>query len=226
MLHFADHVMALANDWTKELSVGRLVRSLTLTPKILAEKFEFRNWYISDPLSLQTTAQSKQIYSTKVNNSKDNNSMSLTTWLKELFPGKPHWTANDMPDLTGKVVVVTGGNAGIGWEKTSIVGTIGYTSFSSAGKNDYGSIKYVPMKIGLRQYLFSKFVYLHGDLGVGRVKNDLYNNQSRFSGDIGAGVKFAGFEVQLDYDGFTRNNAEIPGYSSWIGMKAGFNLGL
>jgi hypothetical protein len=116
--------------------------------------------------------------------------------------------------------------AGIGWGKTFIVGTIGYTTFSNAGKNDYGSIKYVPMKIGLRQYLFSKFVYLHADLGIGRVKNDLYNNQSRFSGDIGAGVKFAGFEVQLDYDGFTRNNAETPGYSSWIGMKAGFNLGL
>jgi len=118
------------------------------------------------------------------------------------------------------------GGAGIGWGKTFIVGTIGYTSFSSAGKNTYGNIQYVPMKLGLRQYIFSKFVYLHGDLGIGRVKNDLYNNQSRFSGDIGAGVKFAGFEVQLDYDGFTRKSPEASGYSSWIGMKAGFNLGL
>lgn len=28
---------------------------------------------------------------------------TLLTFLKEIFPGKPHWTAADMPDLTGKV---------------------------------------------------------------------------------------------------------------------------
>jgi NAD(P)-dependent dehydrogenase (short-subunit alcohol dehydrogenase family) len=26
------------------------------------------------------------------------------------------WTANDMPDLSGKVILVTGGNSGIGFE--------------------------------------------------------------------------------------------------------------
>ena len=118
------------------------------------------------------------------------------------------------------------GGLGIGWGKTFLVATIGYSSFSSSDKNTYGSVKYVPMKLGLRQYVFSKMIYLHGDLGIGRIKNDLYNNQSRFSGDFGAGVKFAGFEVQLDYDGFTRKAPEPSGYSSWIGLKAGFNLGL
>jgi hypothetical protein len=118
------------------------------------------------------------------------------------------------------------GGAAVGWGKTFIVGTVGYTSFFDSDKNTSGNISYVPLKIGLRQYIFSKFVYLHGDLGIAKIKNDLYNNQSRFSGDIGAGVKFTSFEMQLDYDGFTRKSPDVSGYSSWIGIKAGFNLGL
>jgi hypothetical protein len=58
-----------------------------------------------------------------------------------------------------------------------------------------------------------------------KVKNDLYD-YSPFSGDVGVGVKFAAFEAQLDYDGFTRKSPEPSGYASWIGIKAGFNLGL
>ena len=66
-------------------------------------------------------------------------------------------------------------------------------------------------------------IYIHGDLGVGKIKNKVMSH-SRFSGNIGAGLKFAGFEAELVYDGFTRENPS--GYASWIGIKAGISIGL
>lgn len=117
------------------------------------------------------------------------------------------------------------GGAGIGWKKTFITGTIGYTSFSAESVNAAGKVNSIPVKIGVRHYLLEKLLYVHGDLGIASVKNEIMSSaQTKFSGDIGTGVKLGGFEVQLDFDGFSRKDPS--GYSSWIALKAGFAIGL
>jgi hypothetical protein len=124
------------------------------------------------------------------------------------------------------------GGGGFGWNKTFIVGTIGYTNFfhksistvDSVGPYASGTdLHFIPLKVGLRQYIFLKTIYLHGDVGLGSISNKT-TTDSRFSGDVGAGFKFAHFEVQVDYDGFTRK--EPSGYSSWFSLKAGLEFGL
>ncbi|KAI9444098.1 NAD-P-binding protein [Lactarius indigo] len=41
--------------------------------------------------------------------------------LGQLFPPKPTWTSADVPDQTGKTVIVTGGNSGVGRETARVL---------------------------------------------------------------------------------------------------------
>lgn len=46
--------------------------------------------------------------------------MRLKHSCKQLFPPPPAWRVEDIPDQTGRVHVVTGGNAGIGRETVKV----------------------------------------------------------------------------------------------------------
>jgi hypothetical protein len=118
-----------------------------------------------------------------------------------------------------------GAEAGVGvglLSKTFFTGTLGYSSFRHSSSNPTGNISFVPIKAGLRHYLFARMLFIHGDLGVGIINNKNADNSStKFSGDLGVGVKLAGLEVLADYDGFVGSPS-----GSWIGLKAGFSFGL
>jgi len=45
----------------------------------------------------------------------------IVSMCKESFPPKPTFTIDDVPDLSGKVVLMTGGNSGLGLETTKVL---------------------------------------------------------------------------------------------------------
>jgi len=115
--------------------------------------------------------------------------------------------------------------AGIGFgSKTFLTGTVGYTVFNAPGK-DLKNLTIVPMKLGFRRYFLpANLLFIHADAGVAHIKDKTYSSSySRFSGDVGAGVKLGPFELGLAYDGFARDGA---GYASWWAFKGGWRFGL
>ncbi|KAJ7601752.1 NAD(P)-binding protein [Roridomyces roridus] len=47
--------------------------------------------------------------------------MGACSVLGQFFPSKPTWSVDEIPDLTGQVMLVTGGNAGIGRETVKVL---------------------------------------------------------------------------------------------------------
>lgn len=45
---------------------------------------------------------------------------SIVSGFRSSFPGKSQWDVDETPDLHGNVVIVTGGNAGIGRETCKV----------------------------------------------------------------------------------------------------------
>ncbi len=117
---------------------------------------------------------------------------------------------------------------GIGAKSTFFVASLGYTSFS--GKDTFKTESYIPVKIGIREYLPMKIIFVDANIGVGFVNNSTPTKQtpnpsgSRFAADLGAGVKLGGFELGLNFDVFKEPNPD--GWAGWMVFKAGFRIGL
>ncbi|HEX5150109.1 MAG TPA: hypothetical protein VFW07_01605 [Parafilimonas sp.] len=112
-----------------------------------------------------------------------------------------------------------------GKKSTRFAGSIGYSRFFADDKtNIYGDKSYVPVKVGLRQYLPLNFVFLQADAGIGFVSEQHADDSATpFAYDFQAGVKFSAFEAAIGWDTFHAKN--LSGWSSWFTVKAGINLG-
>ena len=114
--------------------------------------------------------------------------------------------------------------AGIGANQTFLTGTIGYTKFNAISGNAAGNLTYVPVKLGIRQYIFAKLLFINANAGIANLNPKNGNSQSRFTADAGVGVKLAGLDLGINYDGYAANNPS--GWASWVSFKAGFRIGL
>lgn len=127
----------------------------------------------------------------------------------------------DLKNINDKGVGAEAG-LGLGLNKTFFTGTIGTTWLSSANNNSStGTLRYTPVKLGIRRYVFRKNIFLKADAGWANMKYaKVSGGTSVFTSSFGAGLKFTGFEVIGDF-----TNAS-GGYGSWLSLKAGFTLGI
>lgn len=132
---------------------------------------------------------------------------------------KPQGGFNDAYSFGGGGEVF--GGAGLG--KTFIIATAGFSAFKATSGIHSGNVTYLPVKIGLKQYIFRKLLFINADVGRAIVKNKNFN-ESRFTRGIGFGAKLLGLEAALYYDGW--KNVHASGFSNSVNIKAGWSISL
>ncbi|KAI0764108.1 NAD(P)-binding protein [Irpex lacteus] len=74
----------------------------------------------------------------------------IMSMLTESFPPKPKWTIDDIPDLSGKVIIVTGGSSGIGLEVSKTLLARGATVYIACRNTNAPSLEEVKKQSGAR----------------------------------------------------------------------------
>jgi len=69
---------------------------------------------------LKGKQQSKIKKKRKEKKERKKNNLRMGQAYSTVFPPKPKWTPDQMDDLSGKVIIVTGGNTGIGFETCKV----------------------------------------------------------------------------------------------------------
>lgn len=112
---------------------------------------------------------------------------------------------------------------GAGINKTFIIATVGLSKFKAESGSQLGTLTYAPLKIGVRQFIVGKILFINADLGRAIVKNKAFN-ESRFTRGFGIGAKLLGMQAALYYDGW--KNVKASGFSNSVNIKVGWGLSL
>jgi hypothetical protein len=112
------------------------------------------------------------------------------------------------------------GFGGVGWGNTFIVASAALSAFS-AKSSSYGTLTYVPVKAGFKQFFLKKHLFVNADMGAAAVKNKLVN-EPRFIRGIGAGIKLPGVEAAIYYGGWKNKGAS--GFSNSVEIKFGWSV--
>ena len=126
-------------------------------------------------------------------------------------------------DLKHKVDQGFGAEAGVGvgLSKTFFIATVGSTWLMASDAGTLGTLRYTPVKVGIRRYVFRRNIFIKADGGMASMKYaEAEEGSSHFTASFGAGLKFTALEVIGDY------TTVSGGFGAWLSIKAGFTIGI
>ena len=110
-------------------------------------------------------------------------------------------------------------NGGVGLGKIFIVASYGSSRFLS--KPDVKDIIIKPLKIGVKQFVLAKNIFIAADAGSVKVRNKTTGiEKSEFIGDIGGGIRLAGLEAGIYYNSWKENNNSF----GFMQYKIGYSI--